>query len=324
MNQRTKCLFIGVVVVFLSCNTNDKTKSEPGNVADSTTMEQPPFIDTTTASAQKEFTDSVSKDRTVTAPVLLKFNLQPGKTYNYTMTVNLFQKKGEVTRATDMRWNYDLKVLNTKNNLTTILATYKRIDMTVNMGKDQKMEFSSEKKVEAMDFMQMPSKMFSIIKGKSFTMQVNEKGEVVSVTGFDKIGDAVVNEMGLPDEMKPMARQTFQRQFNDEAVKQLFSQSFDALPNKTVKAGDTWKTSSELTSLKENISTVYKVKSIKDQQVYLTGDSKLVSTDGKNAASQKSQLVIDSRTGLMLDGSFDQASSDGNIVTKTRIIGKEF
>jgi hypothetical protein len=293
-------------------------------MVDSTAIEQPLSIDTTTASAQKGFTDSVSKDRTVTALVLLKFNLQPGKTYNYTMTVNLFQKKGEVTRANDMRWNYDLKVLNTKNNLTTIVATYKRIDMTVNMGKDQKMEFSSEKKVEAMDFMQMPSKMFSIIKGKSFTMQVNEKGEVVSVTGFDKIGDAVVNEMGLPDEMKPMARQTFQRQFNDEAIKQLFSQSFDALPNKMVKAGDTWKTSSELTSLKETISTVYKVKSIKDQQVYLTGDSKLVSTDGKNAASQKSQLVIDSRTGLMLDGSFDQASSDGNIVTKTRITGKEF
>jgi hypothetical protein len=324
MNFRTAYLFIGFLFLLLSCNSNDSTKQQADKVVDSSASKEPSVTDTTTASIQKEFADSVSKGNLDDAPRLLKFNLQPGKAYNYTINLNLSQKNGEVSRGTDMRWNYDLKVLDKKNGLTTIQATYKRIDMIANMGKDQKMEFSSEKNVDAMDFMQMPSKMFSIIKGKSFTMQVDEKGKVVSITGFDKIGDAVVNEMGLPEEMKPMARQSFQKQFNDEAVKQLFSQSFDALPNRTVKRGDTWKTSSDLSSRKQTISTIYTVKNIKGQRVFLTGDSKLISTEGTNTATQKSQLVIDSRTGLMLDGTFDQKSGDGNVVSKTRIIGREF
>jgi hypothetical protein len=178
--------------------------------------------------------------------------------------------------------------------------------------------------VDAMDFMQLPSKMFNIIKGKSFTMQINEKGQVVSVSGFDKIGEAVVSEMTLPDQMKPMMRQNFQKQFNDSSVKQMFSQSFDALPNKYIKIGDSWKTGTEISAMKQNISTIYTVKNIKGSRVYLTGDSKLNSNDGKNSGSQKSQLIIDSKTGLMIDGVFDQKSSDGNMNSKTRIVGKEF
>jgi hypothetical protein len=239
------------------------------------------------------------------------------------MTADILQKNGELSRGTDMKWNYDLKVIDEQKNLKTIEATYKRIEMTVNMGNDQKMEFSSEKQVEPTDFMQMPSKMFSIIKGKSFTMQVNEKGEVVSVSGFDKIGEAVVSEMNLPDQMKPMMRQNFQKQFNDDAVKQMFSQSFNALPNKHVKVGDSWTTRAQVSAMKQNISTVYTVKNIKNNRVYITGDSKLSSTGGAISGTQKSQLIIDAKTGLMIDGAFDQRSSNGNSNSKTRIVGKE-
>ncbi|MGZ3922461.1 MAG: DUF6263 family protein [Flavisolibacter sp.] len=323
MIHRSILLFIGFSLLFVSCNTNDKGKQNEKRSADSTTNERLPAPDTSTASIRKEFADTVAAKKPSNQLVLLKFNLQKGKTYNYIMTLDVSQKKGEQLRSTEMGWNYDLKVIDIKTGQTTLEATYKRIDMTMNMGKDQKMEFSSEKKVEAMDFMQMPSKMFGIIKGKSFTMQVNEKGEVVGVSGIDKIGETVVNEMGLPEEMKPMARQTFQRQFNDDAVKQLFSQTFNVVPDKAVKIGDSWKASSDLTSIKQTVATVYKVKNIRDNRVYLTGDSKINSTDGKNAATQKSQLMIDSKTGLMIDGLFNQKADDGNTTTKTRIRGKE-
>ena len=314
---------VGLLALMVSCNSNDKGKPNEDKVVDSTATNQSSAKDTSIASIQQEFADTVPTKKPSNEPVVLKFNLQKGKTYNYLVTLDVSQKRGDQSRSTDMRWNYDVKVADVKNKLTTLEATYKRIEMTMNMGKDQKMEFSSEKKVDAMDFMQMPSKMFSIIKGKSFIMQVNEKGEVVSVTGIDKIGEAVINEMGLPEEMKPMARQTFQKQFNDESVKQLFSQMFNVLPNKAVKVGDSWKTSSDLSAIHQTVSTVYTVKNIKDDRVYLTGDSKINSTDGRNAATQESQFIIDSKTGLMIDGLFNQETDDDNTSTKTRIRGKE-
>ena len=311
--------FISAVFFFISVcgNTNEEKKStDKPSIKDSAVAEEK------LPSIEKEFADTVNI-KPVKDSVLLKFNFQKGRIYNYTMSFDVTQKKGDQTRATTMKWNYDMQVTDEKNHLKTIKTTYKRIDMTMNMGNDQKMEFSSEKQVDAMDFMQLPSKMFSIIKGKSFTMQVNEKGEVISVTGFDKIGEAVVNEMNLPEEMKPMMRQNFQKQFNDDAVKQMFSQSFDVFPNKYVKPGDSWKTNASLTALKQDITTMYTVKNIQGNRVFLTGESKLKSSDGKNSGTQTSKLIIDAKTGLMIDGIFDQKAINGQMISKSRIIGKQ-
>ncbi len=324
MIQRS-CLWMICFVLFLvSCTTNEKEKKYPAQLEDSTINKATPDSANgiTSSTIEKEFRDSINI-KPAKDSVLLKFNFQKGKTYNYTMMLDAVRKKDDRKMGTMMKWNYDMQVVDESKGLKTLKTTYKRIDMTMDAGNDQKMDFSSEKQVDAMDFMQMPSKMFGIIKGKSFTMQVNQKGEVVSVSGFDKIGEAVITEMNLPDEMKPMIRQNFQKQFNDVAVKQMFSQSFNALPNKYVKVGDSWKASASLTTLKQDISTVYTVRSIKGSRILLTGTSKLNSPEGQNSGTQTSKLIIDAKTGVMLDGVFDQKSTDGQMTTATRIIGKE-
>jgi hypothetical protein len=322
MTKTMWSLIFGFAAFFVSCTSNQKEKKEEQKLADSSINKDiPASHDTTSSIIEKEFADTAMV-KSAKDSVLLKFNFQNGKTYNYTMAIDAVIKKEDQKRATLMKWNYDMQVVDESKNLKTIKTTYKRIDMAVDMGNDQKMEFSSEKKVDAMDFMQMPSKMFGIIKGKSFTMQVNEKGEVVSVSGFDKIGEAVVTEMNLPEEMKPMIRQNFQKQFNDDAVKQMFSQSFNALPNKYVKVGDTWKTSGNLSALKQDISTVYTVRSIKGSMVLLTGTSKLKSSEGESSGTQVSKLIIDAKTGVLLDGVFDQKSGNAQMTSTTRIKGK--
>jgi len=326
MIERSCRWMICSLLFFVSCATNDQEKKEPAKLEDSTINKVTPDSANngiTSSTIEKEFRDSISI-KPAKDSLLLKFNFQKGKTYNYTMMLDAVRKKDDKKMGTMMKWNYDMQVVEENKGLKTLKTTYKRIDMTMDMGNDQKMDFSSEKKVDAMDFMQMPSKMFGIIKGKSFTMQVDQKGEVVSVSGFDKIGEAVITEMNLPDEMKPMIRQNFQKQFNDDAVKQMFSQSFNALPNKYVKVGDSWKTNASLITLKQDISTVYTVRSIKASRVLLTGTSKLKSPEGQNSGTQTSKLIIDAKTGVMLDGVFDQKSSDGQTTSATRIIGKEY
>lgn len=316
MKARNICLAFLVLITACGNKQDEKKGGAQTPPKDSVVTEEK------LPSLEKEFADTLNS-KPAKDSVLLKLNFQKGRTYNYTMSFDVAQKKGDQSRGSTMKWNYDMQVIDEKEHLKTIKTTYKRIDMMMNMGNGQKMEFSSEKQVDAMDFMQIPSRMFAIIKGKSFTMQVNDKGEVVSVTGFDKIGEAVVNEMNLPDEMKTMMRQNFQKQFNDDAVKQMFSQAFDVFPNKYIKVGDSWKSSSNLTALKQDITTVYTVKNIKGSRVFLNGESKLKSPDGKTSGVQTSKLIIDAKTGLMVDGVFDQKSSDGQMTTKSRITGKE-
>jgi hypothetical protein len=309
-------LFVAFVLCMLAaCGNSKNDKAKPA----------PPTRD---SSAATEKTVPIEKvfDTVSTTPVkdsiLLKFNFQKGKLYNYTMSFDVNKKKGEQSRTTTMKWNYDMQVVDTKGDLKTIKTTYKRIDMTMDMG-GQKMEFSSEKQVEGMDLFQLPSKMFSIIKGKSFTMQVNEKGEIVSVTGFDKLAEDVLNEMNLPAEMKPMMEQNFKKQFNDDLVKEMFSQAFNFFPNKYVKLGDSWKRITKETALKQDMTTVYTVKNIKGSRVFISGQSKLNSNDGAPSGSQTSKLIIDARTGLMIDGALDEKITAQNMSSKGRITGKE-
>jgi hypothetical protein len=310
-------LILFVLINACGSNSNEKKTETQVTKKDSAVAEEK------LPSLEKEFADTLNV-KPVKDSVLLKFNFQKGKTYNYAMTFDVNQKKGDQSRGTIMKWNYNMQVVDEKKDLKTIKTTYKRIDMTMDMGNGQKMEFSSEKQVDAMDFMQLPSKMFGIIKGKSFTMQVNGKGEIISVSGFDRIGEAVVNEMNLPEEMKPMMQQNFQKQFNDDAAKQIFSQAFEIYPNKFVKVGDHWKSNSTVAALKQEIATVYTVKNIKGNRVFINGESNLKSSDGKNSGTQSTKLIIDSKTGLMIDGVFDQKSSDGQTNSKSRITGKEF
>ena len=312
--------FVGIVTLFVlinACGSNkDERKNETAATKDSVVAEEK------LPSLEKEFADTLNV-KPVEEAVLLKFNFQKGETYNYAMTFDINQTKGDQLRGSTMKWNYNMQVVDEKNDLKTIKATYKRIDMTMSMPNGQKMDFSSEKQVDAMDFMQLPSKMFGIIKVKSFTMQVNGKGEVVSVTGFDKIGEAVVSEMNVPEDMKPMMRQNFQKQFGDDAAKQIFSQAFEIYPNKPVKIGDSWKSNSTIAALKQDITTTYTVKNIKGNRVFVNGQGKLKSSDGKSSGTQASKLIIDAKTGLMIDGVFDQKNDDGQMSTKSRITGKE-
>jgi hypothetical protein len=312
-------VFAAVIVFTLAaCTISDKKKEPPApppSVDSATVSELPPTV-------AREFNEgapaSAAKDS-----VLFKFNLQKGKLYDYNMDFSVMQQAQSRTSNTDMKWSYSLEVADEKKKIKTIKVTYKKIEMSMDMG-GQKMEFSSEKKVETNDLMQLPSKMFAAIKGKSFTMEVNEKGEILSVSGFDRIGEVMVNELNLPAESKPMMLQRFKKQFNDNAVKEIFSQAFNIFPNKTISTGDSWvRRPPARDSSKLNTTTTFTVKNIKDGKVYLDMKSNM---DGGSRASgtQTGQMVVSAATGLVLDAVFNEKiKGEGTVNSKGRITGKE-
>lgn len=305
------------VIIFSSCSNEEKEKkTEKLTVKDSSGMGLADSIPETV------FKDSVvAKPTSETA--LLKFNLPEGKTYAYRMNFDLLRSKGEQKMSNNMKWNVNMQVLDNRDGVKKIQATYKRIDMTMSMG-EMKMEFSSEKDVDPNNFMEMPSRMFKAIRGKSFTMQVNEKGEIVSVSGFDKIGEAMLNEMNLPENSRAMMKKNFQEQFNGDAVKQMFGQFFDVFPAKVVKPGDSWEKKSSMDAAKIEITTKYTVKNIKNNTVFLSSVSTIRSTDpaGSGSGTQTGSLIIDAKTGLVLDASFTQ-KMPGGATSKGRITGRE-
>jgi hypothetical protein len=167
------------------------------------------------------------------------------------------------------------------------------------------------------------NRLFYAMKGKSFFMKVNNEGEVTAVEGLDAIGRTLLEGTDLDSQSRQKALQAFSSQFNKEAVREMFSNSFYLFPDKPIKVGDSWDKTSYMGPLKVGITTTYTVKDIEGHVVTLDAKSK-TSLKG-NEGEQTSTLVVDARTGLMINGNFHHALKGNafNISVSGTVRGKE-
>jgi len=262
--------------------------------------------------------------------VTLAFNLQKGKTYDYSMDYDMEQEVQGQEINTKLKGSYDIGVTEDDGKVKTLKVTYNRIAMNVAMP-GTNMEIDSEKadtsnKGEINDPGQLMNSMFGALKGKSFFMKVDKEGQVLEVTGLDDIAQAMIGSMNIKEEMKPMAQQAFAQQFNEQSIKDMFSQSFNIFPNKEIKVGDTWEKSiSGTAAMPISMKTTYTVKSIDGNTVTLNSDSNLdLGADSQMTGNQTGTLKVNAKTGLVEDASFEQKiTGQMSMTTKGRITGKE-
>jgi len=272
-----------------------------------------------------------------TTSKVLKFNLQKGKGYDYAMQwdMNTKVKGQESTVAIDAL--YSMNVTDDNGSVKSITTSYKRLHMNMKvMG--MTIDIDSEKPFEGngeSDITNNPlglmNKMISGMVGKSFVVKVNESGEVLEVSGFNKIIDDMIDSMGMGDAVKAQAMGSMKDQFNDESLKDQFAQIFTIFPNKEIKVGDTWqKKYSTGGKMASSYTTDYTVKEIDGDHVTLTTKTK-IGSDGSGKeidGSQTGNIIVDSQTGLMVNAKFDQqfdVKAQGETISVTgsgKITGK--
>ena len=207
----------------------------------------------------------------------LKLNLQPGKTYAYTTETDMEIEQSmmgqniKTENNSTMVYNYDVTA--GEGNGKDIKVTYTRVSTKMKNAM-MNMEYDSADSTKNNSEMKGMGKMV----GKSFTMKVNEQGEINEIMGLDELmqtDDAVANA-----QMKTM--------FNDTAMRGLMQQSLNVFPGKAVKPGDTWtKTYTlDMAFMQMNMNTTYTLKSVSDGIAHLDMDTKI---DG-NGASNTGQM----------------------------------
>lgn len=259
-----------------------------------------------------------------------QFNLQKGKAYEYEMDFDMKQEVPGQNINTNMKSDYVMEVIGDDGNVKTLKTTYERFAMNVEMpGRTISADSDNADSAtagEINDPSQLMNAMFSALKGKSFIIKVDKEGKVTEVTGLEQIADAMVNSMNVKQEMKPMVRQAFTQQFNEQNIKEIFSQSFNIFPNKPVKVGDSWeKKMSGTSSMPMDVTTTYTVKSIEGDIVNLEAKSKMNFTGGANmSGEQTGTMKVNAKTGLVVDATFDQKmEGQMKMTTKGKITGKE-
>ncbi len=199
---------------------------------------------------------------------------------------------------------------------TIILTTFKKIGFNTKSPQGD-MSFDSDVDATPDDMgSAMISKIFGGLIGQSFSMVVNKNGEVVEVKGMTEIFDNMIERVGL-DTMQggKQAIAGFKEQFSDEQVKKNFSESFNMLPNKNIKIGDTWNISTDKSVMGMGIKTenTYTLKEIKGNQAivdivstFLTDKTEEGMLAMEMDGTQTGTLKIDINTGLTIEGDIKQ------------------
>lgn len=268
------------------------------------------------------------------AASVFKFNLEKDKQYDYEIAWDMDQKMMDRDSKINLLAGYFFEVVEEKDKIKTLRGTYNSFRLYMKI-MDMEMDIDTEKPVDNLsedDQASMMKKIFTGIKGKSFTMKVGEEGNVVSVSGFDEIIKGIIDSAGVNEDMKLQMRVSLQDQFNEQELKDQFAQAFMIFPNKSVKPGDSWqKDYRRGGKIPATFSTTYTVKNMDDGQ--LTLDAKTIigsaSEEMEVKGEQTGTLLVDSKTGLVRNAEFiqdmDAKTPDFGIKVNARgkIKGKE-
>lgn len=281
------------------------------------------------------FFQSCKTSSGTTGERLLKFNLQQGKTYDYEMVSNMEQEVMGRKFTINMSSLYSISVINDDGKVKTLTGTYRNFKMDLDiMG--SKISVDTDKPLppagDNENPMDMPARIFSGIAGKTFTMKVNEEGDVMEVTGFREILQSMVDSVKADDNTRQQMMATLRDQFNEQSVKDNFAQAFFIFPNKKIKVGDSWqKTYSMGGKTPAKHTTTYKVREMDADIVTIMTETEISSSGGEmqTKGSQKGNIIVDSKSGLMINGEFNmqmQVNAQGTTVDMTgtgTVKGKE-
>jgi hypothetical protein len=246
------------------------------------------------------------------AAKVLKFNLEKGKGYDYEldwdMTTSVMNNKTDINIGA----LYSLNVIDDKDHIRTLTSTYRNFRMLMNvMGHTVDID-TDKPPVDGDDKSGIPTallnKVFSGIVGKSFTMKVDEEGNILEISGLDDLVKGMIDSLNIDEDKKANIMASLKDQFNDQEVKNQFSDMLMVFPNKEVKVGDTWtKSFTKSGKMQAKYTTDYTVKQIEGDHVTLDAKTRIESAgQGNLSGEQTGTLIIDSRTGLMVNGDFKQ------------------
>lgn len=256
---------------------------------------------------------------------MLKFNLQKGKAYEYEMTTSMENEVEGKKMKSVMQFDYLMEVLDDKNGVKTIKSTYKRVKMNMDMP-NAKLDIDTDRTQDTTKMdgnpMNMMEPMFYAIKDKSFIMDVDAKGQVIKISGLEEMQKAMLDGLNVDDSARADFEMGFKSQFNEDILKQTFSQSFNIFPDKPVKEGDKWNKEMNMVSGMMKTNTTYTVKNIQGDKVTLDAASTfdMMGTKG----NQNGTFVVDANTGLVTKAEYTQ-SFEGpmKMTSKGEIKGKE-
>lgn len=239
--------------------------------------------------------------------VTLTFNPDMGVKYRYSMGMEQDMTQlvmgQEIPMKNSMITSYEMTVLEKKAEGVKVGFRFLDIyfEMSSAMGG---MKYDSKNPVETKEqgLEDIMTKMFGGLLNQQFEATILPDGSVASVTGMDAIAAAIVKGMeSYGSQAVQMSEGIIKQQFNNEAMRKSFEQSFKIYPGKPMQVGDSYNTTREagiLTGVSMTIQSTYQLVSADDARAHMVVKSTIDGMDGKLKGEQDGTIQFDLKTGM--------------------------
>jgi len=212
----------------------------------------------------------------------------------------------------NLHGNFSFEVISDDGTIKTLKGEYRRFRLYMKI-MDLEMDIDTDKPVAATSENEsmegIMQRLFSKIKGSSFTMKVDEKGNIQSVTGFDQIINSIIGSAGLNEEMALQMRASLKDQFSEQELKNQLAPVFVIFPDRVIKQGDSWERKYGITGkVPADFTTTYTVTQIDGDHVTLDAKSVIRPTgeEMQVKGKQTGNLLVNSKTGFVVNAAFQQ------------------
>ena len=251
---------------------------------------------------------------TVSAQIKLSFNPEMGKKYEYRTDVVQNIKQNvmgqDMLIETEIGGTYLMEIKNKTPQEIHVQLTY--LDFTfvvssamMNISYDSKNPIENPSEME-----QMFGKIFKPLIDMPFIVVFAPDGSVKSVTGMEAIIKNMLNAVSADGQIATQMSAQMSQQFNDEAMKNMFGQSFYFYPNKVVKIGESWDMGNTtlINNMNLGINTKNTLKELKTNiaTIEIAGDVEMDMEGGKLTGKQTGTMIVDTVTGIPVTGDISQ------------------
>ncbi len=249
----------------------------------------------------------------------LGYNLKKGQVFKIVTYADQNIKQEMMGTETEIKQKITMgikyEVTNANNGIFDLKCTYYRI-VYVTSAMGMEVNYDSENPSAAID----PAAMgFAALLDKSFMLKFNSTGEILEVTGFEEMIDAMIDDMGNLDEItKAATKEQLKMQFGGEQLARTMEQSLKFFPTSgKAKTGETWTITTTLGAYAMDISSDYNLIDYTNKTATISVNSDIESsTFTQNAGSmemememsgnQSGQYIIDRSSGMLLSGIITQ------------------
>ena len=248
--------------------------------------------------------------------VKLSFNPVKGETYLYRFSTEQSVKQSmmgqEMPVSTTMEMLTEMKIKEKSQDEVSLDYFYKEMVMGVS-SPVMNIRYDSKNPVEGLS---EPEKwmvqVFNSLVGKTMNVIFKPDGSVKSVSGFQAIMDEIQKSMADNTAVQQLVG-GFLQSFNEDAMKNMFEQSFKIYPDNEVKVGDSWNgdVSFAVAGMKNDMKNTYTLKSVQNGMALLDVvsviDMKLgAGMEGEISGNQKGEISLNVQTGMPINSVLTQ------------------